>query len=89
MIWVLIAVGFLIPVAVGFFTRLQPMIVGFAWPALVGASAAIYIFLITGAHTTDPAASLAVPLLAIPSLAGGVPGGLVGWILQRRRLLAD
>jgi hypothetical protein len=85
MIWAIVAVGFLIPVAAGLFTRLQPMIVGFAWAALVGIGTAIYVFLIAG-HPGGSTPTLAVPFFALPSLAGGVPGGLLGWILQRRRL---
>lgn len=84
MLWAIVATGFLIPVAAGLFTRLQPMIVGMAWPALVGIGAAIYVFLIAG-HPSGSTQTLAVPFFAVPSLAGGVPGGLLGWILQRRR----
>ncbi len=87
MIWAIIAIGFLIPVAVGLFTRrVQPMIVGMAWPALVGIGAAIYVFVIAG-HPGGGTETLAVPFFAVPSLAGGVPGGLLGWILQRRRAM--
>ncbi len=85
MIWAIVAVGFLIPVAAGLFTRLQPMIIGFVWPALVGLAAAFYVFVIAG-HAGGSTGTLAVPFFAVPSLAGGVPGGLLGWILQRRRL---
>lgn len=85
MLWAIVATGFLIPVAAGLFTRAQPMIVGMAWPALVGIAAAIHVFLIAG-HASGSPHTLAVPFFAIPSLAGGVPGGLLGWILQRRRL---
>lgn len=86
MIWAIIAVGFLMPVAVGLFTRLQPMIAGFVWPLLVAIGTAIYVFGIEDHTAVDAPTTIAIPLFAILSLAGGVPGGLVGWILQHKRL---
>ena len=85
MIWGIIAIGFLVPVAVGLFTRLQPMIAGFLWPAIVAILTAVYIYGIeTRAPGEDPQ-KIAITFFALFSLAGGVPGGLVGWILQRKR----
>ena len=85
MIWGIIAIGFLVPVAVGLFTRLQPMIAGFLWPAIVAILTAIYVYGIeTRAPGEDPQ-KIAITFFALFSLAGGVPGGLVGWILQHRR----
>ncbi len=86
MIWAIIAVGFLIPVAVGRFTRLQPMIAGFLWPAVVAILAVIYVFAIESRTAAEAPGTIAIPFFALLSLVGGVPGGLVGWILQRRRL---
>ena len=79
MIWVVIAIGFLVPIAIGVPTRLQPMLVGMAWPIAVAIAAIVYIRLIAPGHAT-----IAIPFYAILSLAGSVPGGLVGWILKRR-----
>ena len=46
MTWAIIAIGFLVPVAVGLLTRFQPMIAGFLWPVVVAAVTAIYVFAI-------------------------------------------
>ena len=42
MIWAIIAIGFLVPVAVGLLTRFPPMIAGFLWPAIVAIGTAIF-----------------------------------------------
>ena len=85
MIWGIIAIGFLVPVAVGLLTRFPPMIAGFLWPAIVAILTAVYIYGIeTRAPGEDPQ-KIAITFFALFSLAGGVPGGLVGWILQRKR----
>jgi hypothetical protein len=89
MIWAIIAVGFLMPVAVGLFTRLQPMIAGFVWPLLVAIGTAIYVYGIEDHSAADAPTTIAIPLFGILSLAGGVPGGLVGWILQYKRAARD
>jgi hypothetical protein len=86
MIWAIIALGFLVPVAVGFFTRLQPMIAGFVWPILVAVGAVIYVFAIESRVAVKAPGTIAIPFFALLSLAGSVPGGLVGWILQHKRL---
>jgi hypothetical protein len=85
MIWAIIAIGFFVPVAVGYFTRLQPMIAGFVWPMLVAILAAIYVFGIESRAAAEAPGTIAIPFFAVLSLVGGVPGGLVGWILQYKR----
>lgn len=85
MIWAIIAIGFLVPVAVGFFTRLQPMIAGFVWPAIVAVLTAIYVYGIEARVPGEDPQKIAITFFALFSLAGGVPGGLVGWILQYKR----
>ncbi|MEG3163072.1 hypothetical protein U1701_00520 [Sphingomonas sp. PB2P19] len=81
--WAIIAVGFLVPIAVGVPTRLQPLLVGFAWPLLVAIGAVLYVTLHPAA-AGDPNAALAIPFAALFSLAGGVPGGVLGWIIKLR-----
>lgn len=85
MIWAIIAIGFLVPVAVGLLTRFQPMIAGFVWPVIVAILTAIYVFGIEARVTGQEPQKIAVTFFALFSLAGGVPGGLVGWILQHKR----
>lgn len=85
MIWAIIAVGFVIPIAVGVPTRMQPLLVGMAWPAIVAIGAAIYVHAIADAPTT----TIVIPFLALPSLAGSVPGGVLGWMLKLRLARPD
>ena len=85
MIWAIIAIGFLVPVAVGLLTRLQPMIAGFVWPAIVAILTAIYVYGIETRVAGQDPQKIAITFFALFSLAGGVPGGLVGWILQHKR----
>jgi len=85
MIWAIIAIGFLVPVAVGLLTRFPPMIAGFLWPALVAILTAIYVFGFEVRGPGEQRQDIAITFFALFSLAGGVPGGLVGWILQRKR----
>ncbi|WP_380785587.1 hypothetical protein [Sphingomonas sp. R86521] len=82
--WAIIAVGFLVPIAVGVPTRLQPLLVGFAWPIIVAIGALLYVQFHPAA-ANDPNAALAIPFAALFSLAGGVPGGVLGWIIKLRR----
>ena len=49
MTWAIIAIGFLVPVAVGLLTRFQPMIAGFLWPAVVAILTAITLLLMLAA----------------------------------------
>ncbi|MCP8891922.1 hypothetical protein [Sphingomonas faeni] len=86
MIWAIIAIGFLVPVAVGLLTRFQPMIAGFLWPAVVAILTAIYVFGIETRALGEEPQKIAITFYALFSLVGGVPGGLVGWILQHKRL---
>jgi hypothetical protein len=81
--WAIIAIGFLIPIALGVPTRLQPLLVGMAGPILVAIGAAIYVN-VHPIASSDPNAALAIPFAALFSLAGGVPGGVLGWIIKRR-----
>ena len=85
MIWALIAVGFLVPVAVGLLTRFPPMIAGFIWPAVVAILTAIYVFGIEPRDVGEAPQKIAITFYGLFSLVGGVPGGLVGWILQHKR----
>lgn len=85
MIWAIIAIGFLVPVAVGLLTRFPPMIAGFLWPAIVAIGTAIYIYGIETRPPGEDPQKIAITFFALFSLAGGVPGGLVGWILQHKR----
>ncbi len=85
MIWAIIAIGFLVPVAVGLTTRFQPMIAGFLWPLLVAIGTAIYVFGIETPGIGEEPQKIAITFYALFSLVGGVPGGLVGWILQHKR----
>ncbi|MEG8025633.1 hypothetical protein QP162_16845 [Sphingomonas aurantiaca] len=85
MIWAIIAIGFLVPVAVGLLTRFPPMIAGFLWPALVAILTAIYVFGIETPGAGEEPQKIAITFYALFSLVGGVPGGLVGWILQHKR----
>ena len=85
MIWAIIAIGFLVPVAVGLLTRFQPMIAGFLWPAVVALLTAIYVYGIEPRSLGDEPQKIAITFYALFSLVGGVPGGLVGWILQHKR----
>jgi ABC-type proline/glycine betaine transport system permease subunit len=85
MIWAIIAIGFLVPVAVGYFTRLQPMIAGFVWPIVVALLTAIYVFGIETRALGEEPQKIAITFYALFSLVGGVPGGLAGWILQYKR----
>ncbi len=86
MIWAIIAIGFLVPVAVGLLTRFQPMIAGFLWPAVVALLTTIYVFGIETPGVGGEPQKIAITFYALFSLVGGVPGGLVGWILQYKRL---
>ena len=86
MIWAIIAVGFFVPIAVGLLTRFPPMIAGFLWPALVAILTAIYVLGIETRGLGEEPQKIAITFYALFSLVGGVPGGLVGWILQRKRL---
>ena len=86
MIWAIIAIGFLVPVAVGLLTRFQPMIAGFLWPAVVALLTAIYVFGIETPGVGEEPQKIAITFYALFSLVGGVPGGLVGWIVQHKRL---
>ena len=81
--WAIIAVGFLIPIALGVPTRLQPLLLGFGWALLVAIVAAIYVN-VHPVASNDPTAALAIPFAALFSLAGGIPGGVLGWIIKRR-----
>ncbi len=81
--WAIIAVGFLVPILLGVPTRLQPLLLGFGWAVLVAIGAVIYVQFHPLA-ADDPNAALAIPFAALFSLAGGVPGGVLGWIIKRR-----
>ena len=85
MTWAIIAIGFLVPVAAGLLTRFQPMIAGFLWPVVVALLTAIYVFAIEPRGIGEEPQKIAITFYALFSLVGGVPGGLVGWILQYKR----
>ena len=85
MTWAIIAIGFLVPVAVGLLTRFQQMIAGFLWPVVVALLTAIYVFAIEPRGIGEEPQKIAITFYALFSLVGGVPGGLVGWILQYKR----
>jgi hypothetical protein len=85
MIWAIIAIGFFVPVAVGLLTRFQPMIAGFLWPAVVAILTAIYVYGIETRGVGEEPQKIAITFYALFSLVGGVPGGLIGWILQYKR----
>ncbi|MDD1452400.1 hypothetical protein NHF48_018115 [Sphingomonas sp. H160509] len=79
MTWAIIAIGFLVPVAVGLLTRFQPMIAGFLWPVVVAILTAIYVFAIeprgVGEEPQKNSDHLLRPLLARRRRAGR-PGRL-------------
>jgi hypothetical protein len=81
--WAIIAIGFLVPIVLGVPTRLQPLLLGFGWALLVAIGAVIYVN-VHPVAASDPNGALAIPFAALFSLAGGVPGGVLGWIIKRR-----